>query len=238
MADQRGLSQPDPELYPDIVQAGDLRSALQAEFDTAGLGVLAGHVSAPGWRYVAAEVRNAERDAEVLMGSQERVFCLQFWTRGVRMANGTTRELPAVAGAMHGWQSGMPVRQLVSAWPFLETNGFAEAFERGDAEAVDYRWRRCHENSPPAPQLARLQTFIAVAFREPRLRALLPYTSHGTLHFSRTASYPYSSDCPSVQPLDDGRFVVTAADGGELGTADAAGAVALVRTALSDPLTR
>jgi hypothetical protein len=170
--------------------------------------------------------------------SRERVFCLQFWTRGVCMARGTTQELPAVADAMHCWQSGMPVTPLVSAWPFLESNGFAEAFERGDAEAIDYRWRRYHENSPPAPQLTRLHPFVAVAFREPRLRVLLPYTSHWTLLFSRTAGYPYSRDCPSVQPLDDGRFLVTTADGHELGTTDAAGAVALVLTALSDQPTR
>src|SRR5690242_19990681 len=154
MADQRGPSKPDPALYPDILEAGDLRSALQAEFDTAGLPAQARHVSSPGWRFVAAEVNSAERHADVVMGSQERAFCLQFWTRGVCMANGTTQELPALAAAMNDWQSGMPVRQLVSAWPFLKTNGFAEAFERGDAEAIDYRWRRYHENSPPAVQLS------------------------------------------------------------------------------------
>ena len=34
---QRGPAGPDPVLYPDIAQAGDLRRALQDQFDAAGL---------------------------------------------------------------------------------------------------------------------------------------------------------------------------------------------------------
>jgi hypothetical protein len=238
VADHRGPSGPDPALYPDIAQAGDLRSALQAEFDVAGLAVRAQHVSSPGWRHVAAGVTSAERTADAVMAIRERSFCLQFWTRDVRMAHGTTDELAAVAGAMHGWQSGVPVRHLTSAWPFLSSNGFAEAFERSEADAIDYRWRRYHDNTPPAPQLTRLQPFITQAFTEPKLRTLLPYTSHWTLHFSRTVGYPYRNDCPHVEPLDDGRYLIRTADGRELGTADAAGSVALVLTALDEQPTR
>src|SRR5262245_33553058 len=178
VSDQNGPARPDPALYPDIAPAGDLRSALQAEFDATGLAPQAQHVASPGWRYVAAEVRNAERNADVCMGIHERVFCLQFWARGVLMADGTTGELPAVAAAMHAWQSGVRVRQLVSAWPFLSTNEFAEAYERGDAEAIENVWQQYHHNTPPARQLTRLHPFIALAFDQPRLRALLPYTSH------------------------------------------------------------
>ena len=189
-------------------------------------------MSSPGWHFVGAEVRGAERIVEVVMGIEERVFGMQFWDRGVRMAHGNTDELPAVAGAMHAWQSGVSIAPLVSAWPFLSSDGFAEAFERGEAEAIDYRWRSYHDNSPPAPQLTRLHPFIAQALAEPRLRELLPYTSHWTLCFSRSAGYPYSNDCPVVEPLDDGRYRVRAADGRELGIADAAGSVALALTAL------
>jgi hypothetical protein len=84
---------PDPVLYPDIAQAGDLRSALQAEFGTAGLAARVEHVSSPGWRHVAAEVRDAHRHAEAVMDGQERAFCLQFWTRCVLIASGTTTDL-------------------------------------------------------------------------------------------------------------------------------------------------
>ncbi|GAA0902746.1 hypothetical protein Vau01_124010 [Virgisporangium aurantiacum] len=168
------------------------------------------------------------------MGAQERVFCLQFWARGVHMAHGNTDDLAAVAAAMHAWQSGMAVGPLTSAWPFLSTSGFAMAYERSEGEAIDYRWRQYHANSSGAVQLTRLHPFISHAFGEPRLRALLPYTSHWTLHFSWTVSPPYSDDCPVVVPLSDGRFLVTTADGRELGMADPAGGVALVLTALGE----
>ncbi|MGA4728287.1 DUF6193 family natural product biosynthesis protein [Micromonospora taraxaci] len=51
------------------------------------------------------------------------------------------------------------------------------------------------------PQLLRLHSFISVAIREPRLRRLMPFTSHGVLGFSRIVGYPYSGDCPWVEPL-------------------------------------
>jgi hypothetical protein len=135
---------------------------------------------------------------------------------------------------MHAWQSGIRVAQLVSSWPFLSTNGFAEAFERSDAEAIDYKWRRYHDDNSDAFQLTRLRHFIAMAFNEPRLRALLPYTSHEVLTFSRTVGYPYSQDCPQVHPVDNNRYLIKTADGRELGTADAAGSVALVLAALDE----
>ncbi|SCL44506.1 hypothetical protein GA0070606_0323 [Micromonospora citrea] len=232
MSDQRGRAGPDPVPYPDIARAGDLRRALQGQFDAAGLACRARHVSSPGWRHVAARVVGVERDADVVTGIGERAFCLRLRARGVGMARGTTVELSGVAAAMHAWQSGVRLRQLVSAWPFLRTDGFAEAYERGDAEAIGHRWRQYHEDPSQARQLTRLRPFVAHAFREPRLRALLPYTSHRTLRFSRTVSLPYSDDCPFVEPLRDGRYLVRAADGRELGTADAAGGVALVLAAL------
>lgn len=215
------------ELYPDVAPAGDLRSALQARCDAP-----VHHVPSPGWRHVGAEVRNGERKADVVMGNTERVFTVQFWLRGVRMASGATDDLSAVAGALDGWHDGLRVGPLVEAWPFVSTHGFAEAFERGDAEAIEHRWQSIYRNTSNASQLTRVHPFITLAFQQPRLRELLPYTSHWNLHFSRTVTYPYSPEFPTVVPLDDGRYRVVGADRRELGTADAAGAVALVVAAL------
>jgi hypothetical protein len=238
VVDQRGPSRPDPVLYPDVARVGDLACALQTEFDTAGAASRAQHVPEPGWRYVGAQVGDADRKADVVMGIRERVFCLQFWARGVYMASGSTDDLPAVAAAMHAWQSGVPVRHLVATWPFLSTDDFAEAYERSDADAIDYRWRQYLDNPHREPYLARLHPFLAIAVREPRLRALLPLNSHEVLGFSRTVGYPHSGDYPWVAALDDGRYQVTTADGGALGTADAAGSVTLVLTALGEDRAR
>ncbi|MGC4748062.1 DUF6193 family natural product biosynthesis protein [Micromonospora sp. DT201] len=100
------------------------------------------------------------------------------------MARGNTDDLHAVAGAMRTWQAGARVREFGSEWPFVTFSPLAEAHERG--EAAEYTWRRYHENARRAPHLLRLHSFITVAIREPRLRQLMPFTSHWNLGFSRT----------------------------------------------------
>lgn len=146
MADERGPARTDPDLDPDISRAGDLPTALQAQFDRIGSPARSEHVSAAGRRHVAASVSGPKRHADVVMGLEERAFCLQLWTRGVLMCSGATGELAALAGAVHDWQSGLPISDLTAAWRFLESNGFAEAFERGEAEAIDYVWHRYRDN--------------------------------------------------------------------------------------------
>jgi hypothetical protein len=219
-------------LYPDIAAAGSLQNALQAELDHSGPGVEVLSEPSPGWRYLAARVDDGQRHTTVVMGIQERVFVMQFWAEGVCMADGSTDTVAAVAGAVRTWQSGALVRQLNAAWPFVSFGGLAEAHERG--EAAEYKWQQYYEDSRQAPQLAGLHSFIAVAIHEPRLRSLLPFTSHGVLGFSRTVGYPFSGDCPWVVPLDDDRYLVKASDGRELGVADPAGSVALVLAALDE----
>lgn len=232
LGDSEHAARPDPALYPDVAMFGSLQNALQAELDRIQEAVVVLAERPPGWRYVGARVENDRRDTSVLMGIQERVFLMQFWDRGVCMARGSTDDLRAVAGAARTWQAGVRVRELGSAWPFVSFGGFAEAVERG--EANEYKWQRYYENPRRAPQLIPLQPFIAIAIGEPRLRALLPFTSHQTLGFSRTVGYPYNGDCPWVTPVDGERFVVKSADGRVLGTADAVGSVALVLAALDE----
>lgn len=77
----------------------------------------------------------------------------------------------------------------------------AEAHER--SEAAEYTWQNYHENRRQAPHPVRLHTFIALAIHEPRLCMLLPFTSMGTLGFSKTAGYPHSGACPWVKPVGE-----------------------------------
>jgi hypothetical protein len=217
----------DPGLYPDIAEAGSLRDALRAELDRAGQHLSVQPERAPGWRYVGARVEDAGRITTVVLGIRERVFTMEFWSAGVCMARGNTEDLGAVAGAMQLWQSGARVRELSTACPFVRFDGLGEAYER--SEAAEYTWRRYHENPRHAPHLARLHAFIAEAIREPRLTALLPFTSIGTLGFADLPRRP--SNCrryPSVTPVGGDRYQVRAADGRDLGTADALGSLALV----------
>ncbi len=172
-------------------------------------------------------MESAERITTVLLGIQERVFTMESWSATVRMAGGNTEDLPAVAGVTRLWQSGARVRELKAAWPFVHFHGLAEAYERG--EAAEYTWRRYYENPRQAPHLARLHMFIAQAIREPRVTALLPFTSISTLHFADLPRrLSNGRRYPSVTPIGRDRYEVRGADGRDLGTADAVGSLALV----------
>ena len=227
MSKQSDGSHFDVVLYPDIARAGDLGLALQAEFDARNVPWQARHSAAPGWRYVGADVRHGELDADTLMALYERLFIVQLWTHGVRMAWGGTDDLSTLAGAIDTWLSGTPVRALACAWPFLKFGGLAEAFERG--EAVEYTWHRCLHN--PGRHMTRLLPFLAVASDEPRLRALVPFTSHWILGFRSTVGFP-SEIRAWVVPMDSGLYQVKTVHNREIGIADAAGSVALVLQAL------
>jgi hypothetical protein len=229
-AGHEGPTRPDPTLYPDIAGAGSLQNALQAAFDRAGHRLAALPERAPGWRYVGARIENPHRNTNIVMGARERAFVTEFWSAGICMAHGHTADLPAVASATHLWQTGSRVRELNAAWPFVRFDALAEAHERG--EAAKYTWQSYHDNPQQAPHLVRLHTFIARAVREPRLCMLLPFTSMETLGFSRTAGYPHSGGYPWVKPVGEDCYLVMGPDGRELGTADAAGSLALVLAAL------
>ena len=205
---------PDPSLYPDIIAAGDLRTALQNLFDAAGVALTVEHPGSPGWRHVGAVVRGDDGHALVTGALYERSFMLECYRRGVVMARGSTADLAETATAIATYCSGAPVRDLLAACPYLESTGFAEAFERGEAEAIEYTWRRC--TTPPwsrRPPWAGLQDFLVAAAKEPRLRALFPFTSHEFLGLRPSPRRDVHT--PSVawaRPVGDGRYLVSSDD--------------------------
>ncbi|WP_432986977.1 DUF6193 family natural product biosynthesis protein [Dactylosporangium sp. CA-233914] len=76
------------------------------------------------------------------------------------------------------------------------------------------------------PVGTRLQAIRALAFHEPRLRVLRPYTSHWTLCFSSTPQWPFTRDHPTVDPAETlGRYVVRTRPGRVYDETDAAGAL-------------
>jgi len=208
--------------YPDIARAGSLRAALQGEFDEAGHELTAEVPTALGWRHIGASVAVAGRATDVVMGLHERVFTVQCWADGVLVTSGNTVDLRAVADAVRRWLSGATVRELRAASRFTQVSAWAEACERG--AAIEYTWERYREH----PQL---RAFVTEAVREPRLRALFPFTTMGTLGFRPTVRNTHSTG-PGVKPLADGRYQVLGPERRELGVADAAGSVRLVLDAL------
>jgi hypothetical protein len=230
VAERGGPARPDPGLYPDIAAAGSLQQALQAELDQADHRLIVLPERAPGWRYVGARIEDAHRTTIIVMGTLERVFTMEFWASRVCMARGNTPDLPAAAAATYVWQSGAKVRELNTIWTFVRFHALAGAHERGDA--AEYTWQHYYQNPRQAPHLTRLHTFVALAIHEPQLRKLLPYTSMGTLGFSKTPGYTRSNGYPRVHPVGEDAYRVTGPDGRELGTTNAARSLALVLAAL------
>lgn len=213
MTDPSGRPAGDPVHSPDVVAAGDLRTALQGAFDAAGLPLCALHVSSPGWLRVAAEVRADDRHANVLMATHERLFLLDCWMRGIQMATGKTNDLHAAAAAISSFLSGVGIRQFAAAWPFVKSSAFAEAFERGEADAIAYRWRQYLEIPPArAPYMLKLHEFLTAAACEPQLRALFPFTSHQDLGLRRSVTGTNSRALAWVRPFGSGRYLVAGAD--------------------------
>src|SRR4051812_11781361 len=85
--------------YPDVTAAGDLRSALQNQLDSAGMPLHAQYVESPGWVLTHAVVRADDRQVYVHMTSGDRAFGLDFWTPGFHIAHGLTAELRDAAAA-------------------------------------------------------------------------------------------------------------------------------------------
>ena len=91
-------------------------------------------------------------------------------------------------------------------------------------------WRGYLDPNPRARHLIRLRDVLEAAYAEPRLRALLPFTSHEALGFRTTIGSSGPTLGISVVPHGDDRYRVVQ-HGCELGITDSAGAVALVLSA-------
>jgi len=81
----------------------------------------------------------------------------------------------------------------------------------------------------------RLSAFVALAFHEPRLRVLRPYTSHWTLFFSDAPRWPFSGAYPAITPAESsGRYLVHTRDGRVYDETNADGALLRVLAELPD----
>jgi hypothetical protein len=208
----------------------DVGDAWQAEFDR--LGSLL--------RVLRREEPGAQRTAAVESGGLRADLTLRFGGVGYHLVlrrertvlmRGRTADLAAAAGAAQLWLAGERAGEVARVWPFLGSVALAEAQERGDRREAE--WLRLHENHCADPVADRLAAFVALAFHEPRLRALRPYLSVWSLGFSSTAQWPFGGSFPRVGPgTVAGRYVVRSPDGRIHDETDAAGALRLVLAGL------
>ncbi|MDH6131025.1 hypothetical protein P3T37_000392 [Kitasatospora sp. MAA4] len=65
-----------------------------------------------------------------------------------------------------------------------------------------------HQIRSPGHPYPGIIPLLEAAAAQPRLRRLHPFTSHFTLLFSSSASYPWTVQAGSIEPLHNGRFKV------------------------------
>ncbi|ATZ23819.1 DUF6193 family natural product biosynthesis protein [Streptomyces lavendulae] len=221
-------------LYPDVVRAGSLRGALQAEADRAGYGLVIGTHRVPSWQLVAARVRDEDggRRANVAMDVRLRSFRIGCRADdAARTLRGGTADPADAVGALHSWIRGDRVDELAARWPFMVARG--EDHGGGGEDAVAVRWARLRDSVAWGPD-GELQALVEAAFAEPRLRALSPGTSLSWLRFGRGPVPPPRHDLPMAMPAGDGRYRVRTPDGRVREAAGTAGAVALLLSLLPD----
>ncbi|WP_369184619.1 DUF6193 family natural product biosynthesis protein [Streptomyces sp. Y1] len=102
--------------------------------------------------------------------------------------------------------------------PAPERPDFRAALARGPEAAVEAAWqlkmlnwgeRHRERGGDPASPLAGLLRLLRAAHAEPRLRRLMPGTSHFSLWFSLSTTYPSVAAGPTItEPLRGGGYLV------------------------------
>jgi Family of unknown function (DUF6193) len=131
-------------------------------------------------------------------------FYVNLWLPGVQIGYGQVADLSALAAALKGWQEGTPLRELQATWPELPLTPNAIGHEEG--HAVEATWQAMLQRAPHI----RLgdPDVTAAASAQPRLRALFPFPSHGTLAFLRATRFPWPpNDLPYIATSDPGYIV-------------------------------
>ncbi len=218
-----------PELYPDLIGQGGLPNAVQAALRKidSSLSVSGLHKSVP--LLVFAHVESGYRFSQIYVGAKMRMFCFDFWNRGVCLAHGATPEILKMARSIDKWiASCCSTGELERAFRFVQVEPTAAAYERG--EEVEMRWREYLVSR--GGMFPELTAFVVAAAAEPKLRQLFPFMSVNRFCFSRCTGYPFSRDTPQVIPLGHDQYEVTGSSGESLGKGNAANAVALAVAAL------
>lgn len=196
------------ELYPDVAAAGNLSNALAKAF--AELGSPLQPASEVNFIPLAlARTEGGSRFSQMYIAAYERLFLLDFWSRGVVYGNASTSSLNDAAQAIHFWIIEQPnIAQMQNRFTFFTADEQAKAHETG--HAVEYQWERLLKQwarrDDEKPDAISPLPLIEAAMQRPELRQLFPFTSLYALHFSRTTGYPFTNDCPYAIPIGNARF--------------------------------
>lgn len=185
--------------YPDIQAAGGLGPALEAEFARSNVALEVSGFGGESWARVAHELRFCQ----VSLGAEKRIIISDFWSHGFLYGHIQQADLRILAEAMATWLTqGTGLAVMIERYPFFRPNEGAAEFEAGNG--VEHAWAKM--DGWVARDLPRLTPLVNAAERSPQLRQLLPFTSHESLHFSRSMGFPYTNDVAHAVPIGDGHY--------------------------------
>lgn len=143
-----------------------------------------------------------DRDRGTFHISGTGPFGINLWmAEHIHLAYGAVSDLTVLVAVLGRWQDGRPLRELQAICPELPLTPNAVGYDEG--RAVEATWQAMLQRADRIrlgdPEITE------AAYAEPRLRALFPWPSHGTLGFLRSTLPP--------RPPNDLPFIT----GGNLG---------------------
>lgn len=181
-------------LYADIFDSGGLHAALSQAFVDRGSPLVASGTGEEIFSQSYASARLDDRSSNVLLATQERLFLLEFWRRGVQYARGKTADISDVARVIDRWVARACTLDELASFPFVTLTTDARAFYEG--REVELRWQQLLQCLPG--HIPQLVEFANEAARAPELRQLFPFTSLDFFCFSLCTGYPYTRVTPIV----------------------------------------
>lgn len=139
-------------------------------------------------------IRVEDRFSQPAHAALERLFLFDLWSKGVCYGNFKIDDPHTMADVIAAFVvERMSIDELERRFPWLGFGAHARAHERG--RLVEHVWQARVDSSEPGATPLRevLGPLLRACATRPRLRALLPFTSHDRLLFSRTTGYPYDA---------------------------------------------
>jgi uncharacterized protein DUF6193 len=188
--------------YSDLTEAGGLGPAIQTQLNAIGspLTVKKADPEFSGSLPFDCEViEEKQRFSQINIAKHQRLFIVDFWDRGVFLAQSSTPMLPKVAEAINAWiAEESSCGELQRKFPFVSVESTEEFHEQGAAAEVERKWQALYRSVKSDDSKAELAPLVEKAMKVPALRQLFPFTSVVWLCFSRCTGHPFSGDCPSV----------------------------------------
>lgn len=213
------LKEIDATVYPDIAKAGSLHVAISKSLSDVGSDLIADGTKVNDFMpYARVEV--GSRFSQIHIAGGQRLFLFDFWSEGVMFGNASCENILDVARSIHAWiVDNASIEKMSSLFSFFSPTESGKAYEAGIY--VEHQWQslllgwRKQEKSFGAP--GRTPTLlIEAAMKRSELRQLYPFTSLISLCFSRTTGYPFTKDCPRIEPQGGGIYWVYAPDSFEI----------------------